>query len=357
MKKFRGKDARMRSPQPDSRKHQLVDREINALMRIVDARDKSILALGLAGQDEATISSLRIEQFTGKLGETQLEFVDAIRQKTNQPIKILLTTEVQSILVDYMISLKRREGFLFPGYRESHIRPVQCNEVFRKRCEQAGVQGNGRRLTFHCCRQWFSTQLRNRISDDIIDLLTGHKVRFAGAYLADDEVTLRELLTKAGVENLLRLREASPQNGVVKELEEQKAKLEEQAKTIKYLQEELEVYKADMDAVREKFPLTEEQRAFYKPFPPQKGPIKTRDVKIYEPKSETELLKDEVGKLRREVEAMKQPQREKTLQTEPKKRSVALDAVLKEGKAPPNVHDEIAELRKKLEALEKAQKS
>jgi len=320
LKKFTRKDARMRKPQVEKKKHQLVAGEIHSLFRIADARDKAILALGLMGQDESTVASLRLEQFDGKLACEKLEFIDTLRQKTNEQTKILLTTEVQNILVDYIISIGKHTGWLFQGYKKSHITEQLCNEIFKRLCEQSEIRDNGKRLSFHCCRMWFSTQLRNKVSDDIIDLLTGHEVRFGGAYLADDETKLRQLLTEANVQDLLQLQEGS-HNGLSKEVEEQKAKLSEQAKTIESLQEELTAYKADMDALRLKFPLTEEERARAKPFPIQKGAMKIREVKIYEPK----------------------------------KPPVVLDAVLRE--ASPNVHDEIAELRREIEALKKAQKS
>jgi len=325
-KTFMKKDARLAKPQVVQKKHFLVPSEIQKLFRIASAREKAVLALGAMGQDRSTVARLKVEQFTGKLGAAQLEFVDEIREKTNASIKILLTAEAQRILADYIVSLKRHEGWLFEGYKNHHFKPDQCNDVFKALCEKAEVKDNGRRLSFHCLRMWFSTQLRNKVDRDIIDLLTGHEVRFGGAYLADDEVKLREQLSNAGVEDLLRLQEGS-HNGFSKELGEQKAKLAEQAKTIKYLQEELEIHKAEMDFVRDfvrkNIPLTEEERARYKPLPTQKGPIKIRDVKIYEPK----------------------------------KPSVAPDAVPKEEKAAPNLHDEIAELRREIEALKKPQKS
>jgi hypothetical protein len=321
-KKFMKKDARLAKPQVVQKKHFLVPNELQRLFRIASAREKAVLALGAMGQDRSTVARLKVEQFTGKLGATQLEFVDEIREKTNASIKILLTPEVQRILSDYIVSLKRHEGWLFEGYKTHHFKPDQCNDVFKALCEKAEVKDNGRRLSFHCLRMWFSTQLRNKVDRDIIDLLTGHEVRFGGAYLADDETKLREQMSNAGVEDLLRLQEGS-HNGLSKDLEEQKAKLAEQAKTIESLQEELDAYKADMDAVRLKFPLTEEERARAKPLFTQKGPMKIREVKIYESK----------------------------------KPIVAPDAVLKEEKASPNVHDEIAELRREIEALKKVQKS
>jgi len=319
-KKFMKKDARLAKPQVVQKKHFLVPSELQRLFRIASAREKAVLALGAMGQDRSTVARLKVEQFTGKLGATQLEFVDEIREKTNTSIKILLTPEVQRILADYIVSLKRHEGWLFEGYKNHHFKPDQCNDVFKALCEKAEVKDNGRRLSFHCLRMWFSTQLRNKVDRDIIDLLTGHEVRFGGAYLADDETKLRQLLTDENVQDLLQLQEGS-HNGLSKDLEEQKAKLAEQAKTIENLQEELDAYKADMDAVRLKFPLTEEERARAKPFPIQKGAMKIREVKIYEPK----------------------------------KPPVVLDAVLRE--ASPNVHDEIAELRREIEALKKVQKN
>jgi hypothetical protein len=330
----------MRKPQVERKKHQLVASEIQTMLRIANARDKTILALGLMGQDESTVASLRIEQFEGKINGTKLEFIDMLRKKTNEPTKILLTLEVQKILTDYMKSLQRKTGWLFKGYKDMHITEQLCNEIFKQLCEQSEIKDNGRRLSFHCCRMWFSTQLRNKISDDIIDMLTGHEIRFGGAYLADDEQKLRELLSNANVEDLIRLQEASPQNGLAKEVEAQNAKLAEQERTIGELKKMVWAGRRAWLEMKHK----------YEPFMPTAG-VKAR------PNKERARAKDEVGKLPRDAEALKAPQHARILQTEPKKRSVALDAVLDEEKASPNVHDEIAELRREIEALKKLQKS
>lgn len=63
---------------------------------------------------------------------------------------------------------------------------------------------------------WFSTQLRNKVSDDIIDLLTGHTTRYAGAYLGDAEKTLVEI--ESQITESLRLQHIINSNGIRKEL-------------------------------------------------------------------------------------------------------------------------------------------
>lgn len=308
MKRFKRRDAKLSHPKVERKKHQLLRDEVNALMRAGDIRDRAILALGFMGQDESTVAGLRIEQFEGRLGVRQIEFIDLTRPKTNAPIKLLLTREVQQILQDYMVSLKTHEGWLFPGYKDTQIKPQQCNEVFKSLCDKAAIVGNGKRLSYHRLRMWFSTILKNKVSDDIIDLMQGHIVRYGGAYLADDDITLRELMNSAGVENLLRLQEASPQNGFVKELEEQKQIIQKQQEQIQILREsdarshrEMIWMRKRLSAMGYKTPVREMTEFHPKP--------KEGDVNSHEPKSETEKLKDEVGELRREIEALKKAQK------------------------------------------------
>jgi integrase len=208
LRKFIRKDARMRNPKPEKKKHQLLAPEINALIKVAQLRDRAVLSLGLMGQDESTVSVLKIEKFEGILDGKTLEFVELLRPKTNEDILLLLTPEVQEILSTYIKSLGKSEGWLFSGYKSNHIEPSLCNDIFKDLCKRAGVRAKtGRRLSYHCCRMWFSTQLRNRVSDDIIDLLTGHVQRFNGAYMGDTE-KIRELLIEAEVTEVLRLESA-----------------------------------------------------------------------------------------------------------------------------------------------------
>ena len=69
----------------------------------------------------------------------------------------------------------------------------------------------------------FSTKLRNKISDDVIDLLTGHTVRFGGAYLGDNLDELRKQLVQAGIIDLLMLEGREAQ---ISEINELRAKVE-----------------------------------------------------------------------------------------------------------------------------------
>jgi hypothetical protein len=240
----------MKRPKPERKKHQLVGSEIDALFRIADLRDKAILALGLTGQDESTVSSLRIEQFGNKLSGEDLELVDLVRPKTNEDILLLLTPEVQDIVGTYLKTLKSDGGWLFPGYKGKHINPEQCNGVFQELCEAANIKDAERRLSFHCCRMWLSSQLRNVVSDDIIDLLTGHQTRFGGAYLGDTQ-QIRKSLVQAKVVDILRLQTPAKQDFSEKLHEDLRRKdeiisevrnrLEAQSLTIQKLQTQIDM--------------------------------------------------------------------------------------------------------------------
>jgi hypothetical protein len=195
----------MKKPKVERKKHQLLANEIESMLQAANVRDKAIFCLGMSGQDESTVSGLRVEQFEEKLSGEKLEFVDLLRPKTNEEILLVLTPEVQDILAAYIKSLGKKEGWLFPGYKKRHIQPSLCNDIFKDLCKRAQVkEPNGKRLSYHCCRMWFSMQLRGRVSDDIIDLLTGHALRYQGAYMEDTE-KIRRLLTEADIVSALRL--------------------------------------------------------------------------------------------------------------------------------------------------------
>jgi len=206
LRKFRRKDVRMQRPKVERKKHQLTSPEIRRLFNVADLRDKCVLALGLMGQDESTVAGLRTEQFNGKLEGIRLEFAELIRPKTNSEILLVLPPEVQGMLKTYIATVKG--PWLFPGYNDKHIENGQPNKIFRALCAKAGLMDNGKRLSFHCCRLWFSAQLRNKISDDLIDMMTGHVLRYNGAYIPEDPDALRKLFTDAGIIELLNLQGA-----------------------------------------------------------------------------------------------------------------------------------------------------
>ena len=242
LKKYIKKDVRMRKPRVQNKKHQLLTSEIDALLKIASIRQKAILTLGLAGQDESTISTLKIGMFTGKLSAENLEFIETYREKTNEDLWILLTPEAQQILADYITSLGRREGWLFKGYKDKPMKPAQCNNIFKELCKQANIKAeNNKRLTFHCCRMWFSAQLRNKVSDDLIDLLTGHAVRFGGAYLGNTEKT-REVLEDANISELLRLQQVvANSNHIKRELSGHKETIQKLATQLNTMKQEAQM--------------------------------------------------------------------------------------------------------------------
>lgn len=229
LKKYTQKDPRMKKPKVQNKKHQLLNHQISALFKIASIRDKCILALGLSGQDESTISQLKIEQFNDKLSCSTLEFIETVRPKTNEDLLIPLTVETQELLKDYLKTLNRNEGWLFQGYQnkeakkakiERPIKPTLCNDVFKQLCKQAQIKPQtDKRLTFHCCRMWFSAQLKSKISDDHIDLMLGHAVSNSGAYLGDINKT-RQTLLDANILNLLRFQQTFVNNETKKSVSE-----------------------------------------------------------------------------------------------------------------------------------------
>lgn len=230
LKKYIKKDVRMSKPKVQNKKHQLLTDEISALFKIAPIRDKCILALGLSGQDESTISQLRIEQFNDKLSCATLAFIETVRPKTNEDLLIPLTPEIQEMLNDYFKTLNRNEGWLFEGYKGKHIKPSLCNDVFKQLCKQAKIKPQtNKRLTFHCCRMWFSAQLKNEISDDFINLMQGHSVANSGAYLGNIQKT-RQTLLDSNILKLLQLQQtfmnSETHQNLIERLKHQEKQLE-----------------------------------------------------------------------------------------------------------------------------------
>lgn len=152
---------------------------------------------------------------------------------------------------------RTHEGWLFKGYENKPIRAVVCNEVFQKLCSDAKIKSeNGKRLSFHCCRMWFSTQLRNKVSDEIIDLLTGHALRFGGAYLGDAEKI--KVLKEANVADSLKW-QATLSNGLRKDVAELMAKIETQNARIQALETELKMHEVTPEEHKEAEEIYEKQ--------------------------------------------------------------------------------------------------
>lgn len=94
------------------------------------------------------------------------------------------------------------------------------------------------------------SQLRNVVSDDIIDLLTGHQTRFGGAYLGDTQ-QIRKSLVQAKVVDILRLQTPAKQDFSEKLHEDLRRKdeiisevqnrLEAQSLTIQRLQAQIDM--------------------------------------------------------------------------------------------------------------------
>jgi integrase len=223
MKKFKKKDARTQRPKVERKKHLFTLPELQKLFQVANLRDKCVIALGLAGQDESTIASLGTDLFNGKLGGITLELVELTRPRTNTDILMVLTPETQNLLKAYIQTIKA--GWLFPGYNSKHFENGQPNKILKALCEKTGITDNGRRVSFHCLRLWFSQRLRNKISDDLIDLFTGHVPRFGGAYVSDDPEPLKKQIIEAGIIDLLKIEQTAVPTTEIEMLKEQISEL------------------------------------------------------------------------------------------------------------------------------------
>jgi len=207
LKEFKRKDARMRHPRPATTKYFFTGEDLGKIFEMANARDKSVLCIGLLGQDESTTASLKIEDILDKLSGEKVELVKTVRQKTNTDSILMLTPECQGILKLYIDSLGRSEGWLFPGYQDDHIEAVECNRILKTLVKAANIKNGEERVTFHCLRAWFSTILKNLgVDPDIVNLLQGHQVSYDQAYLLKVEravsqpAVLEELRIKGAME-------------------------------------------------------------------------------------------------------------------------------------------------------------
>jgi integrase len=298
-KKFLAKDARLRRPQVLKRKHIFNIAEIEALFRISDPKEKAMLALGLMGQDRSTVASMKLEEFVGLLGCRQIEFIDFSRPKSNLPIKIILTPEVQHFISDYIVRLGRHEGWLFDGYQDKHMNPSQLNSLFNELCQKAGLVDDHRAISFHCLRKTFSSRLQTiGISSDLIDGFIGHSVRYGAAYsLLDNDDLLRTQLEAAHIQDALRILPTSMNNHVGERVAELERVVHEYQ-----LQE-----KVLMDKLREYDP-----KFFASNHEPSTKPaeVPVRDVKDYTPsKKPKKSLQEQIAELQAKIEALEKSQK------------------------------------------------
>lgn len=301
LKKFINKDSRLKNPQVAVHRRLLTPVELAKLINAGSLKEKAIIAIGASGQDASTTVSLHLEQFHHKLSGEDIQFIDLVRPKSNLPIRMLLTRNCQKILGDFILSLKRESGFLFAHSITDANIPLsaqQINDVFKDLCSKVGISENGKRLSFHCLRKWFSTQLQTaRVNPDYIAIFMGHQPSYGGAYSGvEDETKLREVLTEARAEDFLRLI-PSNNNGLSKELELQKTKLAEQAEMIQRLVKDYEDIQKEWLELKLK----------HEPPEDDKTPVVkiTRYQRKPMPKTETEILHEELESLKLEIAELK----------------------------------------------------
>jgi integrase len=128
---------------------------VRQMFAVGDLRERVILSM-------ATDLGLRIGDFI-RLKKSDLPTLDQeppisfdiMTDKENVVAYGFLSQETVDLLRVYLPALERknRNGYLFPSNGESHISDEWMNRLLQKLAAKAGVEMNGKDLTFHCFRK------------------------------------------------------------------------------------------------------------------------------------------------------------------------------------------------------------
>ena len=130
---------------------------VRTMFKVADLRERVILSM-------ATDLGLRIGDFL-ELKKTDLPPLDqeppiSMEIMTNKEDVIahgFLSQETVDLLKIYLPTLEKKNGnpHLFPSNGESHISDEWMNRLLQNLAEKAGLNLNGKDLTFHCFRKMF----------------------------------------------------------------------------------------------------------------------------------------------------------------------------------------------------------
>ena len=130
---------------------------VRTMFKVADLRERVILSM-------ATDLGLRIGDFL-ELKKTDLPPLDqeppiSMEIMTNKEDVIahgFLSQETVDLLKIYLPTLEKKSGnpHLFPSNGESHISDEWMNRLLQNLAEKAGLNLNGKDLTFHCFRKMF----------------------------------------------------------------------------------------------------------------------------------------------------------------------------------------------------------
>jgi integrase len=130
---------------------------VRQMFAVGDLRERVILSM-------ATDLGLRIGDFL-RLKKSDLPTLDQeppisfeiMTDKENVVAYGFLSQETVDLLRVYLPTLERknRNGYLFPSNGESHISDEWMNRLLQNLAAKAGVEMNGKDLTFHCFRKMY----------------------------------------------------------------------------------------------------------------------------------------------------------------------------------------------------------
>jgi integrase/uncharacterized coiled-coil protein SlyX len=194
-----------------TRSFPLTIEHVRAMFQVGDLRERVILST-------ATDLGLRISDFS----ELKKADIPPLNQET--PIQIEIMTNKENVLASGFLSRETVEllkiyvptldkagnPYLFPSNHEDHISPEWINLLLQRLSVKAGIQLNGKTLTFHCFRKMFLSACIN----SGIGLTAGKKLCGKSIPQSDDTylttVNLREKFIL--LKNFLTIQKQSSQS-------------------------------------------------------------------------------------------------------------------------------------------------
>lgn len=161
------------------RSHVLNDREIKRVFAAITrsafpARNRAMFMLSIyAGMRVGEIAALRVEDVLAADGSVREQIqLNASQTKGNEARTVLLSTQVQAELGDYLRKNKCRTGALFVSKVGKGFSSNSLCQLFARIYADSGVDA----ATSHAGRHYFLTSLADKgVSIHVLAALAGHK--------------------------------------------------------------------------------------------------------------------------------------------------------------------------------------
>jgi len=237
------------TPIAESQKHPFTQDELRKMFHVANLKEKTVLLFGVqTGLSAGELTKMKIEDFNGWLDkEPPIGPIEIVRRKEDTKIFLMVGRELAETLKQYFQSLKnehppQNSGWLFSTHiagkrQEKHWKNSEPDRIIKRLARRANIQPLGKTIIrYHGLRAYFDDMCKTMgISQDHIDMMVGHKVRYNQAYTL--QTHLRELYAKAEPRLSLSTAPTIQNHKRVQELEKQ---LTEQWSTLRNLISELE---------------------------------------------------------------------------------------------------------------------